>query len=468
MTRYARLIAALMVASMALAIAPVAPTAAAPAAATTLANTDDFAFFPQTGHNIGLSFKRFYDANGGLDIFGLPLTEAFTEDGLLVQYFERARFEYHPELQPDFNVALTRLGSMFTEGRPEPAFQWLPAAPSMTSDRHFFAESGHTLGGAFRGFWQGRGGLAAFGFPISEEFEETNPSNGQPVLVQYFERARFEYHPENLATPYEIQLGQLGRQFLEQRPGALAMTGAVQPLQLLGKATTVFATSAAAREFNIARATRMFDGVIVQPGQEYSFLSAGDFSETAGFVDGYGIVGGRLEKVVGGGLCQVSTTLFRAVANAGLDVTRRQGHSYVVYFYENILGFDATVFAPDLDFRWRNDSPAPVVIAAKTDPAHATVTFQLWGTSDGRTTTFAGPYIRNVVKPGKPIWQLDPTAIAGRIVQLVHGRDGMDVNYIRTVRMPDGSVKHYNNFYTHYAPWSDFFTYGVGATVPTP
>src|SRR6478736_4611259 len=105
-----------------------------------------------------------------------------------------APFELHPELPPEFYVSLTLLGSHFTQGRPEPAFQWLTAAPS--PDRDFYPQSGHSLGGAFRGFWNGRGGLAAFGYPISEEFNEVNQQDGQTYLVQYFQRARFEYHPE--------------------------------------------------------------------------------------------------------------------------------------------------------------------------------------------------------------------------------------------------------------------------------
>jgi hypothetical protein len=423
-----------------------------------------FAYFPQTGHNIGLSIKRFYDSHGSLDIFGLPLTEVFSEDGQQVQYFERARFELHPELPPEFYVSLTLLGRHFTEGRGEPAFQWLSAGPG--GDRSFFPESGHSLGGAFRGFWQGRGGLPTFGFPVSEEFSEINPLDGMSYTVQYFERARFEYHPENAGTPYEVLLGQLGRQFLDQRPAAQAMTGPAQPMVLLGKATTGFRTSAAERLENITRATVIFDGVVVQPGQEYSFLSAGNFSEADGFVEGYAIVAGKLEKVVGGGLCQVSTTMFRAVSNAGLEITSRAGHSYVVYFYENILGFDATVFSPDRDFRWRNDSPGAVTIATSTNPDASTVTFEIWGTSDGRVTTYEGPFIKNVVQPGGATWQFDRELPAGRTRQLVHGRAGMDVDYIRTVKMPDGSIKHYDDFFTHYQPWSDFYTYGASVQPP--
>jgi hypothetical protein len=380
-----------------------------------------------------------------------------------VQYFERARFELHPELPPDFYVSLTLLGTHFTEGRTEPAFQWLSAGPS---GRTFFAESGHSLGGAFEGFWKGRGGLAAFGYPVSEELTEVNPNDGREYTVQYFQRARFEYHPENVGTPYEVQLGQLGRQFLNERPNAQAMTAPAQPLVLLGKATTGFRTSAAERRDNIARATAMFDGVVVQPGQEYSFAGAGDFSEANGFVEGYAIVSGKLEKVVGGGLCQVATTMFRAVSNAGMDVTRRTGHTYVVYFYENILGFDATVFTPGVDFRWRNDSPGPITMATSADLNASTVTFELWGTSDGRTVSYEGPFTKNVVQPGVATWQYDKELPAGTKKQLVHGRPGMDVNYIRTVKMPDGSIKHYDNYYTHYRPWDDFYTYGAGVTPP--
>ena len=455
------LLAALVL--LALPIWQAAPAQAGPAPEPA-APSAGFAYFPQTGHNIGAKIKRFYDANGGLDIFGLPLTEMFTEDGMQVQYFERARFELHPELPPEFHVSLTLLGSYFTQGRSEPAFQWLVASPG--GDRHFFPESGHTLGGVFRTFWQQRGGLPVFGYPISEEFTEVNPLDGQPYLVQYFQRARFELHPEHAGTPYEVQLGQLGRQLLNERPAAQAASVPAPPITLLGKATTGFATSIAERRRNIATATAMFDGLVVPPGQEHSFLSVGDFSEQAGFVEGYAIVGGKLEKVIGGGLCQVSTTLFRAVSNAGLEITRRYGHTYVVYFYENILGFDATVFSPNVDFRWRNDTPGPIYIVTSTNPEAATVTFELWGTNDGRTTSYAGPFVKNMVKPSVATWQYDATLPRGTVRQLVHGRPGMDVNYIRTVKMPDGSIKHYNDFYTHYQPWNDFFIYGPGVTPP--
>ncbi len=113
---------------------PPAMAGAVPAPAPASADpSPGFAFFPETGHNIGLKIKRFYDAHGGLDIFGLPLTEVFQEDGLQVQYFERARFELHPELPPEFNVSLSRLGAYFTQYRTEPPSSGSAARPAPTA-----------------------------------------------------------------------------------------------------------------------------------------------------------------------------------------------------------------------------------------------------------------------------------------------------------------------------------------------
>jgi len=79
-----------------------------------------------------------------------------------------------------------------------------------------FAATGHSLGGAFRRFWETRGGLARFGYPLTEEVIEPEPGSGRPRTVQYFERARFEHFPELSGTPYEVQLSRLGETALQQ------------------------------------------------------------------------------------------------------------------------------------------------------------------------------------------------------------------------------------------------------------
>lgn len=171
-------------------------------------------YFPQTGHHVSEPFLSYWFRHGGIRIFGYPISEPMTDtaSGLTVQYFERARFEHHPECGSSCEVMLTRVGALLTEGRTEPAFLPLALDPvsATTPDRRYFPETGHTLAYGFKRFWEQNGGLAIFGFPISEELSEIDAATGRAFTVQYFERARFEWHPELAGTPYEVQLGLLG------------------------------------------------------------------------------------------------------------------------------------------------------------------------------------------------------------------------------------------------------------------
>lgn len=427
-------------------------------------------YFPATGHQISGSIKSFYEANGDLAIFGNPLTELTTENGLQVQYFERARFELHPELPAQFYVSLTQLGRQLVGKRTGGAFA--PAAP--TAGANFYRETRHNVSGIFLQFWLTRGGLSSFGFPLSESFQEASPTDGVVRTVQYFERARFEYHPDSASAP--VQLGLLGRQALDRssvpasaRKPVAPPVAQQRPAQgtLLGTATTSYFGSFSERINNIARGAAKFNGMVVQPGEVFSFNTAlGDAGPDDGFVEGYAIVNGRLAKTIGGGLCQVSTTMYRAVFNAGLELVTRRNHTYVINFYENVPGWDATVFAPYQDFRWRNDTSGPIYISASSDPAKATVTFSLYGTPDGRKTTMVGPTVSNVVQQSRPIWQYDPTLKRGQTKQLVHGRPGMNVAMGRIVTAANGKVLHNDNLPSKYQPWEDFFLYGPGVTPP--
>ena len=164
------------------------------------------AYFPETSHNLAGDLLTAFNTNG-LMILGYPISEPLQENGRTVQYFERARLEYWPEHAGTQWVAQgTLLGTLAAKGREkEPAFKPLPAnTPSDNPNRVIFSETGHSLAFGFKKYWDEHGGLWQFGFPISEEFVE----NGS--TVQYFERARFEYHPENAGTPYEVLLGRLG------------------------------------------------------------------------------------------------------------------------------------------------------------------------------------------------------------------------------------------------------------------
>ena len=173
-------------------------------------------YFAQTGYTLRGGFLEYWRTHGGLDLFGYPITAEYAEvnpsDGrtYTVQYVERERFEYHPANPPGQQVLLGLLGVQVTAGRQDPAFAPVPAPASGSGSGLYFPETGHTLGGGFLAYWQARGAVSLFGYPISEEFAERNASDGQVYTVQYFQRARMEYHPEHAGTTQGVQLGLLG------------------------------------------------------------------------------------------------------------------------------------------------------------------------------------------------------------------------------------------------------------------
>ncbi len=174
-----------------------------------------FSYFEETGHNVGFAFRRFFEAHGGVDIFGYPRTEELTEDGRSVQYFQRARFEYHAEYAgTEREVQLTPLGTLLTQSRrPFPAGEPFESGP----DRRFFPETGHGVHFAFLKFFEAQGGVELFGYPISGERQEADHyRSGRIRTVQYFQRARLEYYPEHAGTPQAVQLGPLGDELLWQ------------------------------------------------------------------------------------------------------------------------------------------------------------------------------------------------------------------------------------------------------------
>jgi hypothetical protein len=166
-------------------------------------------YFGATGQAIAPEFQSYWARNGGLAQFGYPLTQPTLVRGYKTQFFERAVFEYHPENVPPFDVLLRRLGAEILTA-PYPEAQPFASTP----DRWYFPETGHSLGGRFLTYWQQTGGLAVYGYPLSEEVQEASPRDGQVYTVQYFERNRIEYHPENTGTPFEMQLGLLGGDLL--------------------------------------------------------------------------------------------------------------------------------------------------------------------------------------------------------------------------------------------------------------
>jgi len=176
-------------------------------------------FFPQTGHNLSHGFKSYWEMYGGLAIFGYPITEEFIEEGATVQYFERARFEWRPGSWPErYDVELGLLGDwVATQRNLLSSAPFQHAGPSSDAvewgngwgSTIYFPQTGHNLGGGFGAYWKKYGGLAIFGYPISEEFQEDG------LTVQYFERQRFEWHPGAWPERFDVELGLLGSEYLK-------------------------------------------------------------------------------------------------------------------------------------------------------------------------------------------------------------------------------------------------------------
>lgn len=179
-------------------------------------------YFKETNQSLSDEhhFLSYWRSHGGLAQFGYPITGELMEMNpadqkvYIVQWFERNRFEYHPEFKgTQYEVLLGLLGRQLTLGREhEQSFQ--PVADPHAPGFNYYSPTGHTLAHSFKDYWEQHGGLAMFGYPISEEFQELSKTDGHTYTTQYFERARFEYHPEFKGTPYEVLLGLLGNQIV--------------------------------------------------------------------------------------------------------------------------------------------------------------------------------------------------------------------------------------------------------------
>jgi hypothetical protein len=188
-------------------------------------------YFPETGHYIYPPFQSYWKRFGGLEVFGYPITEKRKEGDLTVQYFERARFEDHPENAKNvpnwdsldkptrlkLTILLTRLGADLVS-KTTNSKGYAPVDPSQVPPgATLFPQTGHTISGKIAEYWQANNGLPNFGYPLSEPIQEVNQADGKTYTVQYFERTRLELHPENSGSRYEVQLGLMGREAMASK-----------------------------------------------------------------------------------------------------------------------------------------------------------------------------------------------------------------------------------------------------------
>jgi vancomycin resistance protein YoaR len=233
--------------------------------------------------------------------------------------------------------------------------------------------------------------------------------------------------------------------------------------ELIGRGNSTYFHSIPGRVFNVNLAASRINGTLVKPGDTFSFnQTLGDVSKFTGYQQAYIISAGKTILGDGGGVCQVSTTLFRAALNAGLPINERAAHAYRVGYYEQNSppGIDATVYAPSPDFKFTNDTPGYILIVAKNDPKKLALSFELYGTSDGRVSVVTKPVISNVTPPLPDLYQDDPTIPTGTVKQTDFAAWGAKVVFNYSV-VRAGEQVYKKTFVSNYQPWQAIYLRGT-------
>jgi vancomycin resistance protein YoaR len=234
--------------------------------------------------------------------------------------------------------------------------------------------------------------------------------------------------------------------------------------------SSYFRGSTAARLQNIKAASAKFHGLLVAPGETFSMGQyVGDISLDNGFAEAMIIYNGQTIKGVGGGVCQVSSTLFRTLFLAGFPINERHPHAYRVYYYEQTAtgidpkwaGLDATVYFPLVDLKFTNDTPYWILMETYFNPVDYSLTWKLYSTKDGRTVDWNTTGPQNIVPALKPVIRENPDLKNGEIKHVDYAAEGADVTVNRVV-MRDGKILFVDKFYTQYQPWADVCEYGPG------
>ncbi len=230
-------------------------------------------------------------------------------------------------------------------------------------------------------------------------------------------------------------------------------------LTLIASGTSTYYHSSAARRVNISNAAARINGAVVASGENFSFLdNLGGISTQNGFVTGLIISAGRTVDGLGGGVCQVSTTTFRALYQAGLPVVERNQHAYRVGYYEPQVGFEAAVYDPSKDLKFRNDTGGPILIKTINDNARSALTVQVWGVPQTRRVSVSPATI--LARTGHPAAKYVPSTELprGAVKQIDWAADGFDLYITRTIR--DKGKLTTDRTTTKYKPWQAIYEIG--------
>lgn len=233
--------------------------------------------------------------------------------------------------------------------------------------------------------------------------------------------------------------------------------------EIVGKGESDYSGSIVNRIYNLKKAAEDMNGVLVAPGEIFSFNKyVGDISAAGGYKQAYVIKEGKTILGDGGGVCQVSTTLFRAALAAGLPIEERTAHAYRVHYYENDSqpGIDATIFTPSVDLRFRNDTPAYILIQSRVDETKNKLYFDLYGTSDDRKVEMSKVRLWDSTPPPPDLYQDDPSIPSGQVRQVDFAAWGVKTAFDWKVTR-NGEVLQNRTFYSNFRPWQAIYLRGT-------
>lgn len=231
----------------------------------------------------------------------------------------------------------------------------------------------------------------------------------------------------------------------------------------IGSGYSEFVGSIPGRIHNVGLAASKFNGVLIKPGEVFSFNAiVGDISAATGYQSAYIIKDGRTVLGDGGGVCQVSTTMFRAALSAGLPIIDWTPHAYRVQYYEQANfkpGLDATIFVPSVDFKFKNDLAHHILIQTITDKNNKTLTINFFGTADGRKAEILNHQIFSQTPPPAPLYQDDPGLAPGVVKQVDWAAWGAKTAF--TYKVTRGSeILTERSFQANFRPWQAVYLRG--------
>jgi vancomycin resistance protein YoaR len=235
--------------------------------------------------------------------------------------------------------------------------------------------------------------------------------------------------------------------------------------ELVGTAYTNFKGSSANRIHNITVGAASLNGVILKPGEEFSTLAhLGTIDASTGYLEELVIKENRTTPEFGGGLCQVSSTLFRSALNAGLKITERQNHKYRVSYYEPPVGMDATIYDPAPDFKFVNNYNSHILIQSKIEGTK--ITFEVYGTKDSRKIEISTPVLSDYTNPEPPLMVETDTLPVGQKKQIEKAHQGVTASFDYKVTATDGTILQTRTFKSKYVPWQERWLVGTGGATP--